>query len=105
MFICLYLQYKAPLPKKKLNDDSNTRLVKSADSIRESSLMRTHSSPQIPIHGLRTSKSRVDTHFNDPNIKPDSPQKVNKRWVIIFCNYFLVIVNVYLIYFSNLFFV
>lgn len=90
MFICLYLQYKAPLPKKKLNDDSNIRLVKSAESVRESSLIRTHSSPQIPIQGLRTSKSSADTHFNDPNIKPGSPLKVNKKLVIIF-----VIINIF----------
>ncbi|GFR33528.1 zinc finger C2HC domain-containing protein 1A [Trichonephila clavata] len=57
------VRYQAPLPRKRNTIDTNSRLVKSAESVRESSRLRTHSSPPIasrdpPItrHSLSQSK-------------------------------------------------
>lgn len=57
------VKYQAPLPRKRNTNDTNNRLVKSAESVRESSYFRTHSSPPIasrdpPIlrHSLPQSK-------------------------------------------------
>ncbi|XP_054706775.1 zinc finger C2HC domain-containing protein 1A-like [Uloborus diversus] len=45
-------KYRAPLPVKRNQGDGNQRLVKSAESVRESSKLRTHSSPPLPTHQL-----------------------------------------------------
>ncbi|KFM82081.1 Protein FAM164A, partial [Stegodyphus mimosarum] len=59
------VKYRAPLPIKKKNKDSGKRLVKSADSVRESSSLRTHSSP--PISGSDASHSK-HTALNNKSV-------------------------------------
>ncbi|CAL1301387.1 unnamed protein product [Larinioides sclopetarius] len=46
------VKYQAPLPRKRNTLDASGRLVKSAESVRESSHLRTHSSPPIPSRDL-----------------------------------------------------
>ncbi|GBM54056.1 Zinc finger C2HC domain-containing protein 1A [Araneus ventricosus] len=46
------VKYQAPLPRRKNTLDTSSRLVKSAESVRESYHLRTHSSPPVPSRDL-----------------------------------------------------
>lgn len=72
------VKYRAPLPRRKEND-SNIRLVKSAESIREPSVMRTHSSPPIPIHDVKISRLQSVENGSTSVLKSRVQKKVDRN--------------------------
>ncbi|KAF8768337.1 zinc finger C2HC domain-containing protein 1A-like [Argiope bruennichi] len=72
------VKYQAPLPRKKNSPDHSNRLVKSAESIRESSHLRIHSSPPVPSRNLPTVKSFAQgTKLSD--VKQQKKLKTNQQ--------------------------
>lgn len=59
-----------------MNNDPNIRLVKSAESIREQHVFRTHSSPPIPTRNTKFSRQDVE---NSPRSSLKSCKKVEQE--------------------------
>lgn len=75
------VKYQAPLPKRKENGESSLRLVKSAESIREPSLKRTHSSPSIPVREIKILRHKSVENCSISLLKSNAQKKGEQRYI------------------------
>ncbi|GIY37795.1 zinc finger C2HC domain-containing protein 1A [Caerostris extrusa] len=71
------VKYQAPLPLKKITHDNSNRLVKSAESVRESSHLRTHSSPPIASRDTPVAKTSFRS-MKTSNLKESKKGKISQ---------------------------